>query len=499
VTDSKLKASDFDNELRQAIGDAEPIVLIESNDELRARESVMTCLKDSDLNATVWDLAHKPEDVSAEEHLFQQLVGQGPEQVVLALDAKGPLSDDRFARKVVQAIESGNSVRLIAVVDQYAPATALKPYIRHILLQSLPMEHTIKRVISTLKANGWSEPSQRKGLSGRLARIVRLIHGMPLVALDRTVKRIAQHAPDLGDSALDLVREARREQLRDLKFLEIYDTPPQMDNLAGLDILKEWLDNRKKVSQLGFNKQEFPTPRGMLLVGVPGCGKSLAAQVCAAAFNVPLLRLEFGKLRSGTEGAEHTLLKCLGEAERAAPCVLWLDEIDHALNVKGSRAENSGLVGTLASWLQEKSSQVFVAATANDATVLPPELVRKGRFDEIFFVDLPDPHERRSIIELHLNTLGHHDASFDLKKLVDDTRQFTGAELAAICREASVEAALCGEDLGLKHLLDAAGRTVPLVKTYETEIKAMRAWARSRARPASTHAGVLDLFDTSES
>ena len=496
MTSKKIKVPTADYELRQAIDDLEPVILVENDDELRSRESIMAYLEETGLKATTWDLAQIPEGMSTEDHLLEQL---NTHEVVVAMDAGGTLANDRFARKIVQQIESGQSVRLIAVVDTYAPAQSLKPYIRHIMLPALPMEHTIKRVIATLKANGWTEPSVRKGLSGRLARIVRLIHGMPLVALDRTVRRIAQHAPNLGDEAIELVREARREQLRDLKFLEIYETPSQMDDLAGLDVLKEWLENRKKANQLGFNKENFPSPRGMLLVGVPGCGKSLSAQVCAAAFNVPLLRLEFGKLRSGTEGAEHTLLRCLNEAERAAPCVLWLDEIDHALNAKSSRAENSGLVGTLASWLQEKTNQVFVAATANDATVLPPELVRKGRFDEIFFVDLPDPHERKAIIEVHLRALGHENALIDFKNLVDNTRQFTGAELAAICREASVESTLSGEELGLKHLLEAAGRTVPLVKTYEAEIKAMRAWARSRARPASTHAGVLDLFNTNES
>ena len=160
---------------------------------------------------------------------------------------------------------------------------------------------------------------------------------------------------------------------------------------------------------------------------------------------VPLLRLELGGLR-GHEGPELRLLQGLREAERAAPCVLWLDEIDHAVRGAADRAENHGLIGTLASWLQERKGGVFVAATANAAQALPPELGRKGRFDEIFFVDLPQAAERREILQVHLGAAGQR-KPMELEPVVEATARFTGAELAAVVHEAVVESSVAGRDI----------------------------------------------------
>jgi SpoVK/Ycf46/Vps4 family AAA+-type ATPase len=481
---------ELDPELFSSLEERDPIILLLSRDEQCAVEQLASIAKSLGRDFVSW---HPGAQESATDFaaLRTSLGGEGA--IVLAMDMSTSLHDTAFVRDLMSWSNEKTGASLVVLCSDLNCLPALRPHCRFLELPPLTIPQTIARVVLGLKKAGWISPKDIKDRPKRLARLVRLAHGMELVAMDRLIERIAKKAPLLDDAALELVRTARTEQLKNLKFLSLIDPVPDAKELAGLEKLKEWLEKQNRIALYASEQCAIPAPRGMLLVGVPGCGKSLAAQISSSLFSVPLLRLEFGQLRTATDGPERILLRCLDEATRAAPCVLWLDEIDHALGGGDTRSENRGLVGTLASWLQERKRPVFIAATANDVTCLPPELVRKGRFDEIFFVDLPSNAERIEILKVHLTKLGH-EVDFAMEPLLEHTRQFTGAEVAAVARDATLQAVLKKEELELRHLVDSARTLVPLVKTYEKEIKDLRSWAKFRARPASENIGILELF-----
>ncbi|MCA9710875.1 MAG: AAA family ATPase, partial [Myxococcales bacterium] len=232
-------------------------------------------------------------------------------------------------------------------------------------------------------------------------------------------------------------------------------------------------------------------PKGVLLLGVQGCGKSLTAKAIAATWQFPLLRFDLGKVYGGIVGqSEANIRTALGVAQALAPCVLWIDEIEKGLAGVGSSGETDGgtaarVIGTLLTWLQEKREPVFVVATANRIDMLPPELLRKGRFDEIFFVDLPGRSTREEILRIHLEKKKREPADYDLTTLAECSVGFSGAELEEAVREALYDAFAEGCELHTRHITRALKATYPLSRTMRDEIDGLRAWARVRARLAS--------------
>lgn len=278
------------------------------------------------------------------------------------------------------------------------------------------------------------------------------------------------------------------------KVLEWFDPlPGGLDAVGGLDELKAWLMGRKAAFGPRARAYGLPAPKGCLLVGVPGCGKSLTAKAIATAWGMPLLRLDLGALKSKFVGeSEGNIRKALRVAETVAPCVLWLDEIEKALAGATQGAADGGVsadaLGTVLSWMQDRAGSVFVVATANDVQALPPELLRKGRFDELFFVDLPTRLERISILAAALKTHGRgtFTETLTLTGLAEATLDFTGAELAALVPDALFTAFADGERaITDADLLAAAHSTVPLAKTAADKIAKLREWAKGRARRAS--------------
>ena len=264
-----------------------------------------------------------------------------------------------------------------------------------------------------------------------------------------------------------------------------------LDAVGGLEALKAWLVSRRAAYGPKARAYGLPAPKGALLVGVPGCGKSLTAKAIAAAWSMPLLRLDMGALRSKYVGeSEQNIRKALRVAETVAPCVLWLDEIEKALAGATQGAADGGTsadaLGAVLSWMQDRAGSVFVVATANDVSALPPELLRKGRFDELFFVDLPSKEERAHIIGVSLSA---HGRKLDLEacyQVADATADFTGAELAALVPDALFAAFADGERaITTADLKTAAALTVPLARTASEKVEALRRWAKGRARPAS--------------
>jgi SpoVK/Ycf46/Vps4 family AAA+-type ATPase len=231
---------------------------------------------------------------------------------------------------------------------------------------------------------------------------------------------------------------------------------------------------------------------------VQGCGKSLAAKAVAGLLRIPLVRLDLPSVLGSRDGAEEGLARALASAEAIAPVALWVDEIEKGF--AGSAPGEGGdpraarVLGAFSTWLQERRSPVFVVATANDVKRLPPELLRRGRFDELFFVDLPDPEARRSILALHLRKRGRKPEDYDLAAIAAACDGYSGAELEQVVVGALHRAYALGREIDTQDLRRLAQDLVPLYRTYEEQIKALREWSRGRARGAGREAAVVDLF-----
>jgi SpoVK/Ycf46/Vps4 family AAA+-type ATPase len=287
------------------------------------------------------------------------------------------------------------------------------------------------------------------------------------------------------------VLEEKKHIIRKSGILEYYETKESLDEIGGLESLKAWLRKRRGAFTQKARDFGLPLPKGILLIGVPGCGKSLTAKAVGAAWQMPLLRLDVGKIFGGLVGAsEENIRRALKTAEAIAPAVLWLDEIEKGFSGTGSSNMSDGgttsrVFGTFITWMQEKTAPVFVIATANDVRSLPPELMRKGRFDEIFFVDLPTKDERKSILEIHLNKKKRDPATLDLGRVVEAMPEFSGAEIEQAVISALYDAFDADRDLTPDGLLQSAREIVPLAVTMKEGIDTMREWAKTRARTAS--------------
>ncbi len=311
-------------------------------------------------------------------------------------------------------------------------------------------------------------------------------------AQNAVAKAIVQADGVLDGRAVEAVSAEKQQIIRKSGLLEFYDNVEQMENVGGLDILKEWL--RKRVRAFGDEARAFglPEPKGILLVGVQGCGKSLIARSVANAWRLPLLRLDVGRLFASLVGSsEENLRNAIKVAESIAPVVLWVDEIEKGFSgVGSSNMSDAGtaarVFGSFITWLQEKQKPVFVIATANDVSQLPPELVRKGRFDEIFFVDLPTANERSDIWRIHLLKRNRDPKQFDLTTLAMASEGLSGAEIEQAVIAGLYEAFDKNRPLEMSDLLDVLQETVPLSQMMQEEIDRLRAWARQRARLAST-------------
>ena len=301
-----------------------------------------------------------------------------------------------------------------------------------------------------------------------------------------------------GRLDVDEINAEKKQIIRKSKILEFFQPSEQLGDVGGLDYLKDWLRKRQKAFSKEAREFGLPEPRGLLLIGLPGCGKSLVAKAVGSLWQLPLLRLDVGKIFAGLVGSsEENMRNAIKTAESIAPCILWLDELEKGFS--GSQSSSFSDAGTTArvfgsfvTWLQEKTAPVFVIATANQVTLLPPELLRKGRFDEIFFVDLPDAREREEIFRIHVHKRRRDTQRFDLGALARQSEGFSGSEIEQAVISALYDAFDVGRDLGTADITQAVGETVPLSRTMETELSTIRNWARSRARAANVHAGAAE-------
>jgi ATP-dependent 26S proteasome regulatory subunit len=321
--------------------------------------------------------------------------------------------------------------------------------------------------------------------------LIRAASGLTLQEAENVFAKTLVNDGRLTADDVSTVFAEKQQIVRKSGLLEYFDPAEGLEDLGGLDMLKEWMRRRSKAFTDGARRFGLPAPKGVLLVGVQGCGKSLCAKAVSREWRMPLLRFDVGRVFSSLVGSsEENVRRAIAVAEGVAPAVLWVDEIDKAFaGTSGSAGSDGGtsarVMSTFLTWLSEKSKPVFVLATANDITQLPPELLRKGRLDEIFFVDLPDASERKLIFSIHLAKRGRKPEGFDIDALGAAAEGFSGAEIEQAVISALYDAFYLGRDIETADVLHSVGETVPLSKTMSEGISGLRSWAEGRARPAS--------------
>lgn len=403
----------------------------------------------------------------------------------------------RMIRDLVQSFQSAPQAPALVII---APAQTIPMELQKdvtLVDFALPTEEEIHALLESIVA---SNTQVRVDLDqvGR-ERLAKAAVGLTASEATNAFARAMVDSGVLNEDDIATVREEKRQAVRKSGMLEYVDVDISLDDVAGLQNLKRWLEQRNNAWLNEAAAYGIPAPKGVLMTGVPGCGKSLTAKATAAAWDLPLLRLDIGKVFGEWYGvSERNMRSALAMADAVSPCVLWIDEIEKgfAQNHGDSGGKSGGTAGrvlsTFLTWMQERATSVFVTATANSVSSLPPEFLRKGRFDEVFFVDLPTPAERKAIWKLQLDkklrgkAAGGVEVSDELlNRLVIAADGFSGAEIEQVTIAALYSAYAGRRPVTEDDVVGAVRATVPLSVTQAEAVAATRAWASNRAVPAT--------------
>ena len=488
----------FSDEFQLLLRARYPLIYIPTYEEERVEAAVATCAKQQgNRGVYTWDFVDgyqgNPTDAGFGRRnplqaleLLEKLPATAPGIFILR-DYHRFLEDISVARKLRNLARLLKSQPKNIVI--LSPKLAIPEDLSEVLTVlefALPAASEIKTEVERLSA------ATGKSLETRvLDELVRSCQGLSIERIRRVLARaIATHG-ELRPEDVDLVLEEKRQTIRQTQILDFYPAREKISDIGGLDNLKEWLLRRGGAFSERARQYGLPHPRGLLLVGIQGTGKSLTAKAIAHHWHLPLLRLDVGRLFGGLVGeSESRTRQMIQLAEALAPCVLWIDEIDKGFSGfdgKGDAGTTSRVFGTFITWLAEKTSPVFVVATANNIQALPPEMLRKGRFDEIFFVGLPTQEERQEIFNVHLSRLRPHNIkNYDLKRLAYETPDFSGAEIEQVLVEAMHIGFSQNRDFMTNDILAAASDIIPLARTAQKQIQLLQEWAAAgKARLAS--------------
>ncbi|MBI5633296.1 MAG: AAA family ATPase [Nitrospirae bacterium] len=358
-----------------------------------------------------------------------------------------------------------------------------------ILYQGLPRISEIRKHLTALK-DRMPLLAQACAADPELEeRLAVAAQGLYLTDIERSIRTFDFAHSSSQNDMVQMLFEIKQQIIRKSGIMEFIDNDADKSQLGGMENLKLWLERREKVFGLGNISSGAMMPKGVLVMGISGCGKSLFVKVIAAHWRLPLIRLDMAILYGGSFGSpESSLRKAFRTAEAIAPCVLWIDEIESGISSQGFKAEGgsaSRVLGSFLTWMQEKKAPVFVAATANAIEMLPAEVLRKGRFDEIFYVGLPDEKAREEIYRIHIKKQNIDVSSIDLSLMVSSPKRLSGAEIEQVVKSAVFEALAENRPVVEQDFLVALSRTVPLAVTMAEQIKTIEAWAYQRAVPAS--------------
>ena len=394
----------------------------------------------------------------------------------------------RFLRDITSHFKTcGKTLVLVSPVAEI-PVELEKDII--IIDYDLPDEIEVEKILDNFTENiQEQEPDVNINLDERPIRekFLKAMLGLTQGEIENTLAKIVVQNKRLDILDIPTILAEKEQIIKKSGILEFHASSDSFGDIGGLDELKSWLGLRVEVFSDEARKFHLPAPKGILLVGVPGCGKSLCAKAVASEWSKPLLKFDMGKIYGSYLGqSEANLRKAIQVAESVAPAILWIDEIEKALaGGAGDSGVSQRILGSLLTWMEEKTSAVFVVATANQINVLPPELLRKGRMDEIFFVDLPDNEERSEIFKVHLSKRNRNPLAFDLDKLVAETKGFSGAEIEQAIIDALFDAFHNKTELDTEMISNSINVTIPLSKSMSESINRLREWASERCRFAT--------------
>lgn len=358
----------------------------------------------------------------------------------------------------------------------------------------LPGREEIDAMLTRIESNFKDNPKIQINLDGKTReQLIKAALGLTLTEAENVFAKALVASRRLDAEQITHIFNEKKQIIRKSGLLEYIEIPSAIAEVGGLDVLKNWL--RKRTIALTDQARDFglPSPRGILLLGVQGCGKSVTAKSIGQLWNMPLMRFDVGRVFGSLVGSsEQNIRRAIQTVESVAPAILWIDEIDKAFSRQGGQTDggtSTRVFGTFLTWLSEKKSSVFVIATANDIRNLPPELLRKGRLDEIFFVDLPSEAERKDIFRIHLLKRKRDPQKFDLDLLASRSDGFSGAEIEECIVAALFDVFYEKKELTSEAVLASIRQTVPLSKTMQEEINFLRTWADGRARNATSAQG----------
>ncbi len=479
------------DQLRSALASAYPITMLVSPEEERMERLLKhfaAGARPDPLPVGVWNCVDGFVDGSGPV-LTDPLAalawvgGDAPRGLYLFKDLGEFLDDRKLLRRLRDtAVRIRSSGRFLFLLRQAGDLPEPLRPLTYVVISLFPDEGEVQGVVGGLLTRHRAEPAV-------VERLVSALRGMSLIEVEHLLRRLLPRYPELDDAFFHEVLAEKEQITRKEGILEFVPPDEKLAELGGLDVLKGWVAERRSLFQPEARKTGMPVPKGVLLMGISGCGKSLAVKVIAREWQLPLFRLDMNLVFAGVQGsAEWVFHRALEAVESVAPAVLWIDEIE--MGVAGYHEGQTGaltrIFSTFLTWMQEHRAEVFVAATANRINLLPAEIIRKGRFDQVFFVDLPNEEERKEILSIHMRRHGISPGQYDMILLSSATRGWNGAEIEQAVTNARITAHARGTAVGQNDLLSAFGKVIPLSRTMEEQLKTIRSWARTRALAATT-------------
>lgn len=433
--------------------------------------------------------------------MLEEIESYNGETVFLVKDFQPYLNEPKIVRKLrdlLPNLKENNKSLLFMGPNPLIPVSLLKDAISIEL--PLPGVPEIRKELAAVLEERHSRNGSTLSVTpDEEERMIKAVLGLTTREAHRALARGLLECDEVSNETFKLLVSEKKSMVSGSDMLEFQDLAEGKQDIGGLQGLKDWTERRSQAFTEKAREQGIPAPKGVLLLGIQGCGKSLSSRAIAMMLSFPLVRLDVSTLLSADSGAsEKNLRDVLNLMEMIAPAVLWLDEIEKGF--AGSTGDTTDsvmvrLVGRFLTWMQENTAGVFVVATANSVTGLPPEMLRRGRFDELFFIDLPNYHERIEIFEIHLRKRNFDPDDYDVRVLAEKTEGFSGAEIEQIVLSAMVET--FGTEAGMtqKDLDRAREETVPLSVTMEEKIFALREWCRPRCRPATPDSRVMQMLE----
>ena len=480
-----------------------PLIYLVTSEEERTERaiSMIAQAKSQQRRVFVWTVTHGIVEYGQSRHITQhntvsseaalQWVIQQKEAGIYIFKDLHPFIDSpvttRWLRDAIASFKGTQKTIILMSPVQTVPIELEKEVV--VLDYPLPDLTELNQVLS----HQLEQTKTRRTTTETREKLLKAALGLTHDEAEKVYRKAQVKAGRLTEAEVDIVLSEKKQLIRRNGILEYIEEDETIDSVGGLEELKRWLKQRSNACTERAREYGLPQPKGMLILGVPGCGKSLIAKTTSRLWGLPLLRLDMGRVYDGSMvgRSEANLRNALKTAESISPAILFIDELDKSFaGTSGSSDSDGGtssrIFGSFLTWMQEKTSPVFVMATANRVERLPGEFLRKGRFDEIFFVDLPTPEERQQIFNIHLSKRRRDIARFDIEQLAKVSDGFSGAEIEQALIAAMYEAFAQDREFTQLDIIAAIKATLPLSRTMTEQVTALRDWARQRARPAAS-------------